>query len=63
TVDGVPAADVGAALSRAGVNTSTTTPSHSRQDGRDLPATVRASAHYYNDDAELDRLLDVVATL
>lgn len=63
TVDGVPAADVGAALSRAGVNTSTTTPSHSRQDGRDLPATVRASAHYYNVEAELDRLLDVVATL
>lgn len=63
TVDGVPSADVRAALSRAAVNTSTTTPSHSVQDGRDLPAMVRASVHYYNTEAELDRLLDVVASL
>ena len=63
TVDGVPAADVRSALSRAAVNTSTTTPSHTLQDGRGLPATVRASAHYYNTEAELDRLLDVVGEL
>lgn len=63
TVDGVAAADVHAALSRAGVNTSTTTPSHTLQDGRQLPATVRASAHYYNTEDELDRLVDVVAGL
>ncbi|HSP05339.1 MAG TPA: aminotransferase class V-fold PLP-dependent enzyme [Acidimicrobiales bacterium] len=63
TVDGVPSADVQAALSRAAVNTSTTTPSHSVQDGRALPAMVRASAHYYNTEDELDRLLDVVAAL
>lgn len=63
TVDGVASADIHAALSRAAVNTSITTPSHTLQDGRDLPATVRASVHYYNTEAELDRLLDVVADL
>ena len=63
TIDGVPSADVQTALSRAAVNTSTTTPSHSVQDGRDLPAMVRASVHYYNTEDELDRLLDVVAAL
>ena len=63
TVDGVSASAVQGALSRAGVNTSTTTPSHTLQDGRGLPATVRASVHYYNTGDELDRLLDVVSAV
>ena len=63
TVDGHDSADVKDRLRAAAVNTSTTTPSHAHFDGRDLPALVRASAHYYNTDDELDRLVDVVATL
>lgn len=63
TVEGHDALAVQAALHDAGVNTSVTTPSHSHFDGRDLPATVRASAHYYNTDDELDRLVEVVAGL
>jgi cysteine desulfurase / selenocysteine lyase len=63
TVDGLDSGAVSAALTEAGVNTSVTTPSHHHFDGRPLPPMVRASAHAYNDDGELDRLLDVVAGL
>ena len=63
TVAGHDAETVQASLGDAGVNTSVTTPSHSHFDGRDLPATVRASAHYYNTEDELDRLVEVVAGL
>jgi cysteine desulfurase/selenocysteine lyase len=63
SVAGTPATEVRAALSRAAVNTSTTTPSHTLQDGRELPSTVRASVHYYNVTDELDRLVDVVGEL
>lgn len=63
TVDGQDSKRVQEALHDAGVNTSVTTPGHSHFDGRDLPALVRASAHYYNTDDDLDRLLDVVATV
>lgn len=63
TVDGRDSADVSAALWAAGVNTSVTTPSHHRFDGRPLPPMVRASAHAYNTDEEVDRLLEVVSGL
>ncbi len=63
TVDGVGSMDVHAALEAAGVNTSVTNEHHIHFDGRDLPALVRASVHYYNTDTELDRLVDVVSTL
>lgn len=63
TVAGHDSVDVKDRLRAAGVNTSTTTPSHAHFDGRDLPALVRASVHYYNTDDELDRLVEAVARL
>ena len=63
TVDGHDSVGVKDRLRAAGVNTSTTTASHAHFDGRDLPALVRASVHYYNTEDELDRLVDVVSTL
>lgn len=63
SVDGHDSVDVKDRLSAAGVNTSTTTASHGHFDGRDLPALVRASVHYYNTEDELDRLVDVVSPL
>ena len=63
TVAGHESAEVAAALTAAGVNTSLTTPSHALFDGRDLPAMVRASVHYYNTEEELGRLVEVVAGL
>lgn len=58
TVDGVPAADVRAALSIAGVNTSVTGQVSAQYDmpRRGLPELVRASPHYYNTEDELDLL-------
>lgn len=63
TVHGHEAAAVADRLRAAAVNTSVTTPIHSHFDGRGLPATVRASVHYYNTEDELARLTDVVASL
>lgn len=63
TVDGHESKSVHGALQHAGINTSVTTPSHAHFDARQLPAMVRASAHYYNTDDELDRLVGVVAGL
>ena len=61
TVDGHESSEISATLRAAGVNTSVTTPSHHRFDGRALPPMVRASTHAYNSDEDLDRLLEVVA--
>jgi cysteine desulfurase/selenocysteine lyase len=63
TVDGHESAAVQQRMLDAAVNTSVTTPGDNRFDGRDLPATVRASAHYYNTEDELARLVDVVSSL
>ena len=58
TVDGVPAGDVRRHLLARGVNTSVSVAAEGRFDllHRGLPDLVRASVHYYNTDAELDRL-------
>lgn len=58
TVDGVPARDVQRHLAARGVNTSVSVAEEGRFDllHRGLPDLVRASVHYYNTDAELDRL-------
>ncbi|MFD1537104.1 aminotransferase class V-fold PLP-dependent enzyme [Nonomuraea guangzhouensis] len=58
TVDGVPATDVRSRLSAAGINTSVSGVTSARFDlaPRGLPGVVRASVHYYNTDAEIERL-------
>jgi len=59
SVAGVPAQEVQRHLAASGVNTSVSLASHAQLDlpHRGLPDLVRASVHYYNTDAELDRLL------
>jgi selenocysteine lyase/cysteine desulfurase len=59
SVQGVPAQEVQRQLAANGVNTSVSLASHAQLDlpQRGLPDLVRASVHYYNTDAELDRLL------
>ena len=63
TVAGEPAYDVAKRLSAAGVNVSVTPDTYSRLDlgARGLDAVVRASVQYYNTEAELERLVGVVA--
>ncbi|HJR24429.1 MAG TPA: aminotransferase class V-fold PLP-dependent enzyme [Acidimicrobiales bacterium] len=65
TVDGVPAADVAAALRAQGINVSVTVPSYARFDlpHRGLDALVRASVHYVTTDDELDRAAAAIAAL
>jgi cysteine desulfurase/selenocysteine lyase len=62
TVDGVPAGDVRARLAAAGINTSVSPSEVARYDlvARGVPDLVRASVHYYNTEAELERLIRAV---
>lgn len=48
-----------------GIHTSTSTPSYARFDlgRRGLPPIVRASPHYYNDEAEIERFLAAIRAL
>ena len=64
-VDGVPTADVVSALARAGVNATATVAAHTQFDTevRDVHPLVRLSPHYYNTEAELDRAVEVMASL
>jgi selenocysteine lyase/cysteine desulfurase len=62
-VEGVPAANVAAALGRAAVNVSTTVAEHNQLDDRAIHPLVRFSPHYYNTEAELDRATDLVAAI
>ena len=61
-VDGVPADEVKERLSLAGVNTSVSRASSAQYDmpGRGLEELVRASAHYYNTEEELGRLVEAL---
>lgn len=65
TVAGHGSADVKAALAAQGINTSVVAAGQSWLDlrPRGLPDLVRASVHYYNSEAEVDRCLDAVAAL
>jgi len=56
------AAAIQGALRDRDVNTSVSTPSSTRLDAetRDLPDLVRASVHYYNTEAELDRFVTIL---
>ncbi len=62
TVDGVTADDVQRHLAGQGVNTSVSQAESAQFDlpRRGLSSLVRASVHYYNDDAELGRLVDAL---
>ncbi|WP_147257848.1 aminotransferase class V-fold PLP-dependent enzyme [Pseudonocardia hierapolitana] len=64
-VDGVPTAEVVAALARAGVNATATVPEDTQFDTevRDVHPLVRLSPHYYNTESELDRAVEVIAGL
>lgn len=64
-VDGMHAADVAAALGAAGVNVTTTVPEHTPFDteDRNVHPLVRLSPHYYNTEDELERAVDLIATL
>jgi selenocysteine lyase/cysteine desulfurase len=63
TVAGTDADAVRAALAQRAINVSVSAASSTRldMDARGLPAVVRASVHYYNSEAELDRLAAALA--
>lgn len=63
TVNGRTAEEIKATLADAGINTSVSPPEYARYDlpHRQLPTLVRASVHYYNTDAEIDELLNVLS--
>jgi selenocysteine lyase/cysteine desulfurase len=64
-VAGVQTADVADALSRRGINVSTTVAEHNQFDAevRDVHPLVRLSPHYYNTEAEIDQAVEAVASL
>ncbi|MDH3218690.1 MAG: aminotransferase class V-fold PLP-dependent enzyme [Gammaproteobacteria bacterium] len=65
SVAGVEAGEVATRLARDGIHVSVTTPDGTLIDAtrRHLPDMVRASVHYFNQDTELDRLIEVVETI
>jgi cysteine desulfurase / selenocysteine lyase len=65
TLDRLDAATVAARLAECGINVSVSTPSSTPIDGalRQLPDLVRASPHYYNTEAEIQRLAKAVRSL
>ncbi|TDC27304.1 aminotransferase class V-fold PLP-dependent enzyme [Streptomyces sp. 8K308] len=64
-VDGVPTAEVAAALAARGINVTTTHPEQTQFDTEDrgVHPLVRLSPHYYNTEAELDRAVETIAAL
>lgn len=58
SVDGIPSTEVADRLRAAAVNTSVTTAANSRFDPRATQDLVRASVHYYNTAAEIERLCE-----
>jgi len=64
TVDGVAPDAVAAAAQRAAININTSTAAWARvdMDGSKPQQKIRASPHAYNTEAEVDRLLEVVAS-
>ncbi|MFE0028680.1 aminotransferase class V-fold PLP-dependent enzyme [Amycolatopsis sp. NPDC059021] len=65
SLEGTPAADVKRALAAARINTSVSSSTSAQFDftARKLPNLVRASAHYYNTEDEIDLLVREVAKL
>jgi cysteine desulfurase/selenocysteine lyase len=65
THERIAARDVVAAAAKAGITIGSSEPDSTRIDAetRNLPVLVRASPHYYNSEAEIDRLVDCIAAL
>ncbi len=65
TVDGLDALDVKAALGAQAINVTTSAITSTRLDmeARGLARVVRASVHYYNSEAEVERFADVIHAL
>ncbi len=65
SVAGVDSSEVETRLRQLGINVSMTTPRSTLIDAtrRDLPDMVRSSVHYYNQDSELEALVNVVAEI
>lgn len=65
TLAGHEASDVVASANAAGITIGVSNPSSTLLDAlaRDLPAVIRASPHYYNSEAEVDRLIEHCAGL
>jgi selenocysteine lyase/cysteine desulfurase len=64
-LDGIPSAEVAAALRRAGINVTVTVPEHTQFDTeeRNVHPLVRLSPHYYNTSEELARAASEIAAL
>ncbi len=64
-IEKIPVGEAAAALSRAGVNVSTTVPEDNPLDTQDrgVHPLIRFSPHYYNTEAEIDRATELVAGL
>ncbi|GAA1986351.1 aminotransferase class V-fold PLP-dependent enzyme [Amycolatopsis minnesotensis] len=63
SVDGLPSPELNKLLAGERVNTSVTYRESAQYDftGRDLPVLARASVHYYNTEAEIDTLAQLVS--
>lgn len=65
TLDGVASRDIVARLRRASINVSGSGPSSTLLDAtmRNLPDLVRASVHYYNSEAEIERFAAAIGAI
>ena len=65
TLEGVDATAIKGVVGAQGINVSVSNPSSTLLDAtrRNLPPVVRASVHYYNDEAEVARLVNAVRSI
>ena len=65
SLENVTAEVIQATLAKASINTTVSSPASTLIDAtrRRLPDMVRASLHYYNDETEIDRMMDVLEPL